>query len=283
MRVARVHCVYGRLELAQRCYWNVIQGSPARPEAGCAVSHLALLAMERREYARGLSQMEQVARRYPKTPAALRAQMAIPMIHLAEGKPDRAITAYSAVAKRYPGTEAAVEAQFTMAEIHQAHGDIKRAVAAGWKPAALEALLEAYRKGVHVDPDRDRKSKYSLHVADLYSSLQRWAEARAAANEVLKLDPPDKRQFILRRRRARDVIADTYYRQGLYQEALALYEELLAECISQPQEALLGSTAEPVEREGYQRWIEEIRQVQSQALPGETPAEQAARLQEEER
>jgi len=387
LRIARVYHMFGCLELVEVICREMIQRIPSCMEAGGAVSHLALLTIEKREYASGLCQMERIVRRHPKTLAALRAQSAIARINLAQGKPECAVEAYSEIVRRYPRTEAEVDARFAIASISIAHGKLERAIAAysaiihtypgteaaldaqfsiaetqlaGIQPEraietymaiienhprvdaaakaqltiaeihnqqgrigqseaayltaarnyrgtaasrrAHEALarmyyararsasatedlavaLEAYRKAVHVDLDRDRKSKFSLHIADLCQALGRWEEARAAAKEVLRLDPVGERNYILRRRRARDVIADSYYRQGLYAEALALYEQLLAECIAQSQESILGKTDKPAEPEGYRIMIAEIRRVQDQALPGETPAQQTLRLQEAE-
>jgi tetratricopeptide (TPR) repeat protein len=356
LRIARVHHVFGRLEQAGQSCQEVIKRNPSHPEAVCAVSQLALMAMERREYAKGLSLMEEVVGRHPNTPAALRAQtaipriylaqgkperaveacsaiarryrgtevaaeaqmaiprihlvqgkperaveaysaiarrypetevaaeaqMAIPMIHLAQGKPERALEAYSAIIRGHPGTEAAAEAQFAMARIHRQQGKIeeaeaayltaarnyrgtapsrqardalakmyysrgKAAMAAGWNPAAVKASLEAYRNGVHADPDTDRKSKYTLHVAELYGGLQRWQEARAAAREVLKLDPPDNLEFAKRRRAARFAIVSYYQQEGRLQEALAGFQNLLAESTDPEERESLASAIADIE------------------------------------
>jgi len=122
-------------------------------------------------------------------------------------------------------------------------------MAPGYSPAALEASLDAYRKGVHVDPDRDRRSKYSLHVSNLYAGLQRWEEARAAANEVLKLDPPDNPEFAKRRTAARSAIVSYYHQEGRLQEALAGFRGLLAESTDPEERQSLATTVADIESE----------------------------------
>ena len=265
---AHAHQRAGIVGLALESYWKVIDRYPQQTEAEQAVAQVGSLLMGRRDYARALTHMKAVIRGYPKTRAAARAQLSIGNIHRVQGDREEEEAALLTAARSYRGDPAANAARDTLAVMYYARG--AEALA---RNDTLSAL-ESYRKGVHVDADRDRKAKRALHVADLYSELQRWAEARAAANEVLKLDPPDKRQFILRRRRARDVIADTYYRQGRYAEALARYAELLVESTSQPQELLVGSTSEPVERGMYESTIVRIvLEMYADASPDEASIE----------
>lgn len=274
LSAVRVHHMFGLLERAERSCWLAIEHSAASSEAARATSRLALLAIQRGEYARGVIQMQEIARSYPSSPAALAAHRAIPTIRLAQSKPDLAISALSSMIELYPGTPDAAEAEFAIGRIHQGQGNKDEAIAAYLAAArnhrgervsrlARDALarmhyaraeqadaagdvtgaLDAYRSGVHVDPDPDRKARYALAVAGRCYQLQRWAEAKAAAKEVLRLDPPE---HAARRRVARSLMADVCYRAGLHAEALTRYEDLLAE------------SQDPVEREAITEMMAEI-------------------------
>jgi tetratricopeptide (TPR) repeat protein len=263
--LARAHQVAGREQLAASWYSKVIDGHPRRTEASQAVAHIASLVIQQGLYARGVSQMGKVVREYPGTLAAAAAQLAIGRIYRAEGEIEKAEAAYLIAVRSYRSNPVAATAREELAFLHYAEGAKAEA------GSDVTATLAAYRKGVHADPSRERKAKYSLHIAGLCGRLERWEEARAAANEVLKLDPPTS-EFAARRRAARSLIASVCHNQGLYPEALSRYEELLAEA------------TDPREREILSGAIADIEsQMNPDPLYVETPGGQSDNAQEEAR
>jgi tetratricopeptide (TPR) repeat protein len=261
--LARAHQVAGREQLAASCYSKVIQAHPRRTEASQAVAHIAALAIQEGNYAKGTSQMREVVRRYPGTPAAAAAQLATGGIYRAAGDTGKAGAAYLITVRNHRSDPLGARAREELAFLHYAEGAKAEA------GSDVAAALAAYRKGVHADPSRERKAKYSLHIAGLCTRLERWEEARAAANEVLKLNPPTP-QFAAQRRAVRILIAGLCCNQGFYPEALARYEELLAESTDLKEQQTLAAT---------------IADIKSQMNPDplyvETPGGQLGGAQEE--
>jgi tetratricopeptide (TPR) repeat protein len=307
------HAAEGRNELALADYNKAIECAPDNATAMAAVIRAdSLLAQGNRK--NELSYLKKMIHRYSGQAAAAQAQYIIANSYRSQGDVTKAISTYSVIVRNYSKIEIAAQAQFAIANLYQEQKEVAKAekaylaairnysaspfnakareslvnsyyarAGAADKAQEITTAIEIYRQAVHLDANQDRKSKRSLHLAHLYTRMEQWAQAGAAAKEVLKLDPPDKQQYILRRRRARDLLANSYYRQGRSQEALAIYRELLVESTAQPQEVLTGSTAEPVERPKYENLIAQITlEMNASSLANETPIQSEGSQEEAE-
>ncbi len=155
-------------------------------------------------------------------PAAGWATLALARIYARAAEPSKpAEDAFLTAARGYRSSPVANEAREALAKMYYARG--AEAVASDDSLSALES----YRKGVHVDPNGKRKGYKTILVGDLCYTLERWEEARAAAKEILKHPSPE---FDRLHETQREFIALTYYRQGLYSEALERFQSLLPDC-----------------------------------------------------
>jgi tetratricopeptide (TPR) repeat protein len=296
------HAAEGHNTLALVDYSKAIEHAPESAVAVTAILRADLLLMQEDQRTE-LAYLKKIIHRYPSKAVAAQAQYLIASSYRNRGDVTKAISAYSIVVQKYSKMELAAQAQFAIASLYQDRKEVPKAekaylavirnypatpinakaresltssyytrAAAADKAGEITTAIEVYRQAVHLDANQDRKSKSSLHLAHLYSKMEQWEQASAAAKEVLKLDPPDKREYILRRRRARDLLANSCYRRGHLQEALSIYQELLIESTAQPQESLSGSTAEPVERPKYEKLIEQITlEMNASSLSNEAP------------
>ncbi len=250
---ARAHACVGRRVLAEESYWKVIGRHSQRMEARRAVAGMSALLLARNDMRGALAGMKTVMGRYPNTEAAAEAQFCTGEIHRLQGDAEKAEAAFVAAARSYRSSPVSGRARDALAMMHYARG--ADALAKG----ETASSLESYRKGVHADPNPTRKAQRTYRVMCLYYTLERWEEARAAGSEILKTRSPGLGAL---REETREVIADTYYREGLYQEALERYQSLLAEC------------QDPIRREGLPAMVAEVAAAVS-ASEGESEARPA--------
>ena len=123
---------------------------------------------------------------------------------------DQAIADYGVLIRGYPRSTEALTAHATLADIYRYQ--------LGRPNAALSELQEL----LEVFPESSRAPWAILQVVSIYSQMKNYEQARQEATALLS-----RFSSSIETARARLLVANSYYLQGRFTEAIATYEDLL--------------------------------------------------------